>query len=158
PAVPLAVARRNVLKHRQILISGRDPLTTRQRSSSPTFGEVADNYIATHATSWRNAKHRAQWQMTLTCYAGPLREKRVDEISVQDILEVLKPLWSKRPETASRLRGRIEAVLDAAKAEGLREGENPASWRGNLKHLLPKRPKLSRGHHHAMPYSELPAF
>ena len=103
-------------------------------------------------------EHRAQWQMTLKRYAGPLRDKRVSEIAVPDVLAVLKTLWSTRPETASRLRGRIEAVLDAAKAEGLREGENPATWRGNLKHLLPKRSKLSRGHHKAMPYSEVPEF
>jgi integrase len=96
--------------------------------------------------------------MTLTRYAGPLRDKRVDEISVEDVLNILKPLWTKRPETASRLRQRIEVVLDAAKAEGLRQGENPAAWRGNLKHLLPKRKKLSRGHHEAMPYPDVPGF
>jgi integrase len=108
--------------------------------------------------SWKNAKHQAQWRTTLTQYAKPLRGKRVDELTVVDVLDVLKPIWTKRPETAARLRGRIEAVLDAAKAEGLRQGENPATWRGNLKHLLPKQMKLTRGHHKAMPFSDVPRF
>jgi hypothetical protein len=96
--------------------------------------------------------------MTLKRYAGPLREKPISEITVSDVLAVLRPLWRKCPETASRLRGRIEAVLDAAKAEGLRQGENPATWRANLKHLLPEQAKLTRGHHKAMPFSDVPGF
>jgi integrase len=87
-----------------------------------------------------------------------LRSKRVDEIETGDVLEVLKPIWTEKPETASRLRGRIERVLDAAKAHGLRSGENPARWRGHLDHLLPKPAKASRGHHAALPYCEVPAF
>ena len=158
PDVTLALARRKALQLRETLSSGCDPLTVRKKPRSPTFGEMADKYVATHSASWKNAKHVAQWRMTLTNYAAPLKDKRADEITVEDILAVLKPLWTKRPETASRLRGRIEVVLDAAKAEGLREGENPAAWRGNLKHLLPKRLKLSRGHHKAMPYAEVPDF
>ena len=82
----------------------------------------------------------------------------VDEIDTEAVLGVLKPLWSEKPETASRLRGRIEAVLDAAKAKGHRSGENPARWRGHLSHLLPKRQKLTRGHHAAMHYADVPAF
>src|SRR5271170_3069386 len=108
--------------------------------------------------SWRNRKHAAQWEMTLRDYAAPLRRLAVDKITTDDVLSVLRPLWSERPETASRLRGRIERVLDAAKAEGLRSGENPARWRGHLDQLLPKRHRLTRGHHAAMSYTDLPAF
>jgi integrase len=108
--------------------------------------------------SWRNDKHAAQWQMTLRDYAAPLRRLPVDQIAADDVLSVLKSLWSEKPETASRLRGRIERVLDAAKAQGLRSGENPARWRGHLDQLLPKRQRLSRGHHAAMNYADLPAF
>ena len=108
--------------------------------------------------SWRNVKHRAQWRMTLTVYAAPIRDKRVSEIETDDVLRVLKPLWQTRPETASRLRGRIERVLDYAKAHGWRSGENPALWRGHLRNVLPNRKKLTRGHHAAMPYQDVPAF
>jgi integrase len=96
--------------------------------------------------------------MTLTTYAKPLRPIMVDRITPDDVLRVLKPLWTTKPETASRLRGRIEAVLDATKAQGLRSGENPARWRGHLENLLPKRAKLSRGHHAALPLKDLPGF
>src|SRR5262245_18934027 len=158
PDVSLAAARRKASQQREIRANDCDPLSARQKPLVPTFGEIADKYITAHCLSWKNAKHQAQWRMTLTNYAKPLRGKRVDEITVADVLDVLKPIWTKRPETAARLRGRIEAVLDAAKAEGLRQGENPAAWRGNLKHLLPKQAKLTRGHHKAMPYCEVPGF
>ena len=90
--------------------------------------------------------------------AAPLRSRPVDEIDTAAVLAVLTPLWQEKPETASRVRGRIEAVLDAAKAQGHRSGENPAAWRGHLAHLLPKRGKLTRGHHAAMAYRDVPAF
>lgn len=96
--------------------------------------------------------------MTLTTYAAPLRSKPLDQIGTDDVLAVLTPIWTTKSETASRLRGRIERVLDAARAKGLRTGENPARWRGHLDHLLPKRRKLTRGHHAAMPYDQVPAF
>jgi integrase len=108
--------------------------------------------------SWRNDKHAAQWQMTLRHYAASLRRLPVDRVATDDVLSVLKLIWNEKPETASRLRGRIERVLDAAKAQGLRRGENPARWRGHLDQLLPKRQQLSRGHHAAMSYGDLPAF
>ena len=108
--------------------------------------------------SWRNGKHAAQWEMTLRDYAAPLRRLPVDKITTDDVLSVLKPLWNEKPETASRLRGRIERVLDAAKAQGLRSGENPARWRGHLDQLLPKRQRLTRGHHAAMDYTDVSAF
>ena len=94
--------------------------------------------------------------MTLTTYCEPIRAVPVDLVTTEHVLSILQPLWSKVPETASRLRGRIEKVLDAAKARGHRAGENPARWRGHLDHLLPKRRKLTRGHHKALPYDGFP--
>lgn len=96
--------------------------------------------------------------MTLREYAAPIREKPVNEVGTEHVLAVLKPIWLEKPETASRLRGRIEHVLDAARAKGYRDGVNPALWRGHLDKLLPKRPKLSRGHHAALPYQDVAAF
>jgi integrase len=122
------------------------------------FGELADETAAQLAGGFRNEKHKAQWRMTLTVYAESLRAKAVDKIETADVLAVLQPIWQEKPETASRLRGRIERVLNAAKAKGYRTGENPAAWRGHLENLLPKQPRLSRGHHAAMPYREVPAF
>ncbi|WP_407123201.1 tyrosine-type recombinase/integrase [Bradyrhizobium sp. STM 3561] len=110
------------------------------------------------ALGFRNEKHKAQWKSTLETYAASLRAKPVDTISTDDVLAALKPIWTTKAETASRVRGRIEKVLDAAKAKGFREGENPARWRGHLDHLLPKPSKLARGHHPAMAYEQLPAF
>jgi len=96
--------------------------------------------------------------MTLNIYAKLLREKPVNEITTADVLEVLRPIWQTIPETASRVRGRIENVLDAAKVQGFRSGENPAAWRGHLKLILPARQKLTRGHHAAMAIDDLPGF
>jgi integrase len=144
----------------------------------PTFGDEADALIEAMQVSWRNPKHRAQWAVTLgkvpydarkvriddKAHAAhvkalaAIRAKAVDTIDTADVLSVLKPLWLAAPETASRLRGRIEAVLAAATAKGHRAGPNPAQWRNHLDHLLPKRGRLTRGHHAAMPYADLPAF
>jgi integrase len=145
-----------------------DPLAKRQAAKAaltapggkPTFGEVADRYLAVHEKSWRNPKHQRQWYMTLTEYCESIRSKPVDQITTDDVLGVLEPIWNTIPETASRLRGRIEAVLDAARARGHTDADkaNPARWKGHLAKLLPKPKKLSRGHHAAMPYTELPAF
>jgi integrase len=107
---------------------------------------------------FRNEKHKAQWKSTLATYAAPLKDKPVDTIGTDDVLAVLKPIWTTKPETASRVRGRIEKVLDAAKAKGFRQGENPARWRGHLDHLLPRQSKLARRHHAAMPYERVAAF
>lgn len=163
PAASLADARKARDDAERIVREGRDPIAARAQAreepaAKPTFGEVADALIAAKEGEWRNSKHREQWKMTLLKYAAPLRSKPVDEIDTAAVLDVLKPMWAAKPETASRLRGRIEAVLDAAKAQGQRSGENPAAWRGHLSHLLPKRQKLSRGHHAAMAYADLPAF
>lgn len=155
----LANARIEAAKLREILAAGGNPKAERQRDDRiPTFGECADAYVEAMRPSWRNAKHAAQWTMTLTKYAKPMRGKPVDEITTQDVLDVLQGLWKGTPETAERLRGRIENVLDAAKAKGYRQGENPARWRGHLDQLLPKRQRLSRGHHAALAYAAMPDF
>jgi integrase len=114
--------------------------------------------VASMAGRWRNEVHRGQWAMTLTRYTEEIRSMPVNMIDTAEVLRVLKPIWQKRPETASRLRGRIERVLDAAQARGFRKRENPARWRGHLDTLLPPRQKLTRGHHAAMPYHQLPVF
>jgi integrase len=144
---------------RKLVAKGENPILARKAEKAvPTFGELADLVIADLSSGWRNPKHADQWKMTLREYAKPIREKAVDKVITEDIVAVLKPLWSTRPETAARFRGRLERVLDAAKAKGHREGENPARWKGHLDHLLPKQQRLTRGHHAAMPYDAVPAF
>ncbi len=164
--VSLAKAREKALEARQLLTAGIDPMTRMSKEARekrartiPTFGEFADDYLRTHKPKFRNEKHIAQWEMTLgDAYCKAIRSKPVNEIDTAAIMMVLKPIWTEVPETASRLRGRIENVLDAAKAIGLHPGPNPATWRGHLKSLLPARQKLTRGHHAALPYNDLPAF
>jgi integrase len=156
--VTLARARELARQARGNLAEGLNPKDARKSSKVPTFGECADRVIEAMRPSWRNEKHAAQWTMTLARYAAPLRHLPVDKVSTDDVLAVLKPQWGAKPETASRVRGRIERVLDAAKAQGLRSGDNPARWRGHLDQLLPKRQRLTRGHHAAMAYIEVPAF
>lgn len=173
-AVSLAEARKKADDARRVVAAGGDPIeekkTEAREARIPTFGEMADRYIEAMEPSWKNPKHRDQWKMTLgrtrdddgkltkKGYCLGLASQRVDEITTEDVLKVLQPLWNKKPETANRIRGRIEMVLDAAKVAGYRTGENPATWRGHLALILPKRSKLSRGHHEAMPYSDVPAF
>ncbi|WP_075213901.1 tyrosine-type recombinase/integrase [Mongoliimonas terrestris] len=159
-SVPLAKARELAEEARATLHAGKNPIEARRENARrvPTFGDVADAYLKAMEPQFRNVKHIAQWHMTLKVYAAPLRPKLVSDITTDDVLSVLKPIWSTKAETASRLRGRIERVLDAAKAQGYRSGENPAAWRGHLANLLPKRHRLTRGHHAAMPFREVPAF
>lgn len=114
----------------------------------PIFIDCAKTFLATKETGWKNEKHRAQWHMTLNVYAAPLHNLLVSEITTPDVVNVLKPIWLSKQETASRLRGRIEAVLDYAKAMGWRTGENPAVWRGNLKLILPQYSKARNVKHH----------
>jgi hypothetical protein len=154
--ITLARARQLAAAARSSLAEGINPLTARIKTTTPTFGEMSDGVIKALSASWRNEKHIAQWKMTLEVYAAPLRRLQVDEVTTDHVLAVLQPIWNRRPETASRLRGRIEKVLDAAKAKGHRQGENPARWRGHLDHLLPARQRLTRGHHAAMAYIEVP--
>jgi len=157
--VSLVEARRLAEWCRSCLARGENPIEARKAAGRvPTFGECADEYVASMAGNWRNEQHRAQWGMTLTRYTETIRSMPINMIGTAEVLRLLQPVWQKIPETASRLRGRIERVLDAAQARGYRSGENPARWRGHLSTLLPPRQKLTRGHHAAMPYSELPEF
>src|SRR6202022_3161007 len=157
--VSLADAREKAASARRKIAQGLNPVDERKRDGGiPTFGEMADDVRETLSAGFRNEKHKAQWKSTLETYAAPLRAKPVDAIATDDVLAVLKPFWTTKAETASRVRGRIEKVLDAAKAKGFRNGENPARWRGHLDHLLPRHSKLSRGHHAAMPYEEVASF
>ena len=163
PDVTLAEARIERDKWATAARAGGDPIGLRKAEKAasrgvPTFGQLADEVIESKQAEWRNAKHRAQWGMTLRVYAAPIRNRPVNEIDTDDVLAVLNPVWLKRPETATRLRGRIEHVLDAARAKGFRHGPNPALWRGHLDKLLPKQSKIERGHHAAMPYTKVPAF
>lgn len=161
--VSLAAAREKALEARGLLNAGIDPLEAKRENERtgrtiPTFGAFADSYLESHRSKFRNDKHVAQWEMTLKSYCQPIRALRLNEIDTEAVLKVLQPIWTKIPETASRLRGRIENILDAAKAKGYRQGENPAQWRGHLKTILPARQRLTRGHHAAMAYDDLPEF
>jgi integrase len=166
PAVSLEDARRLAADARKKLVQGIDPIETRQAKTEKekriTFAEACRQYIDAHAPGWKNAKHRQQWENTLHDYAEPiLGKKDVRDITADDCLRVLSPIWTAKSETASRLRGRMENVLDWCAAKGYRDRNavNPASWRGNLKHLLAGRPKKSSVRHHsAMDWRELPAF
>jgi integrase len=177
PEITLAAARQAAAEAREQRRAGVDPIEARDVQKAAlraadakvmTFRECAEAFVRAHQAGWRNAKHRAQWQSTLETYAGPfIGALSVQFVDTGQVMRVLEqsigsdrlPLWEARPETASRLRGRIESILDWARVRGHRSGENPARWRGHLDHLLPSRRKV-RGvrHHAAVPYSELPAF
>jgi integrase len=151
PPVSLVLAREKAEAIRQRLARGED------LAGSKTFLDVMEDVIAVKEASFRNAKHKAQWRMTLDTYAEHIHKKPIAEITRDDVVETLKPIWTKIPETADRTRMRIAAVIDHAKARGLYVGDSPADWRGGLKELLPARGKLTRGHHAAVEYKELPA-
>ena len=173
PEVTLAEARDLATDARKLSKTGTDPIADRQRvrdaaeaaqrqaeALATTFESVALDYIESQKAGWKNAKHASQWTNTLRTYAFPvIGNLPPNEITTEHVLKVLKPIWTKIPETASRVRNRIELVLDAAKAVGLREGENPARWRGHLDKLFPKRSKVSKVvHHPALPWQEAPDF
>jgi integrase len=172
-AVTLAEARERTAELRRLVNAGIDPLQQRQAEAAATaakaqaaiaraktFKEVADLYLAAQEAGWRNAKHRAQWAMTLRDYAGPhLGALPVAEIETAHVAAALCPLWRTKPETATRLRGRIEAVLDYASVHGWREGANPERWRGHLDKVFPRRAKVRPVEHHAaLPWQDLPGF
>ena len=168
-AVSLSEARIKAGECRRLREEGVYPIEARKvrreqaaldAAKSITFKEAAANYIASHRAGWRNEKHASQWENTLATYAEPvLGRVSIQAIDTTLVLKVLEPIWKTKPETASRLRGRIEAILDWAKVRGLRQGENPARWRGHLDHLLPARSKVRRVKHHAaLSYAELPDF
>jgi integrase len=167
----LAEARGKADTARAALRAGKDPVEARKAQAAAearianeagerTFRRAADDLIADMAAGWRNPKHRAQWTATLTTYAYPaLGSLPVGSIDAEAVVAVLRPIWERVPETGARLRGRIERVLDAARARGWRDGENPARWKGHLEHMLPKRSKLRAVvHHPALPWEQVPAF
>ena len=171
-AVALTKARDLADDLRRLVKAGVDPLQQREQSAAEeaaaaqaaaiagiTFKASAETYIAAHEESWRNDKHRQQWRNTLATYVYPkMGDIPVADIDTAHVMAVLEPIWRAKPETASRVRGRLESILDAARARGHRQGENPARWRGHIAEMLPARTRLSRGHHKAMPYAEVPAF
>src|SRR5690606_30842059 len=149
--------------------AGRDPIAERDReraerraeaANTATFRECARQYIRIHAPGWKNAKHAAQWAATLETYAYPaIGDLPARDVATAHVLRILEPIWATKTETATRVRQRVEAVLDWAKVQGYRDGENPARWRGHLDKSLPKPGKVKRVRHHpAMPYSEIGAF
>ncbi|WP_313320456.1 integrase arm-type DNA-binding domain-containing protein [Stenotrophomonas sp.] len=158
--VSLAEARQAAVAQRRLLIAGEDPISTRRasRDAGATFGDAADAYIESHKAGWKNDAQAAQWTQSLKDY-GPARSVPVAEVDTAMVMACLRPIWEKKTVTAGRVRGRIERVLDWARVQGMREGENPARWRGHLDHLLPKPSKVRKEKHHAaMPYAEVPAF
>ena len=165
--VSIAEARDCAAAARKLVKQGINPIDQRRAARAEgavqaglTFAQVADAYIATHEPRWRNAKHRYQWRSTIDTYARPVLGKLpVAQVEVGAVMRVLEPLWQAKTETAARLRGRIEAVLDYATARGWRSGENPARWRGHLANLLPAPSKIARVEHHAaLPWREIGAF
>jgi len=171
--VPLAEARDKAAEARKVLRNGSDPIdhrktaqrreaADRQRAEAATFRALADEMVSSREAEWKNPKHVQQWKNTLASYAYPvLGNLPVSEIVTDDVLRVLKPIWTAKPETASRLRGRIERVLAYAKARGLRTGDNPATWRGHLAESLPSPRRVQGkipGHHAALPWQQIGAF
>jgi integrase len=167
--VNLAEARGKALTCRKLLLDGNDPLEAKRHhraalalsdAKSLTFEQSATNYIAAHKAGWKNEKHAAQWTSTLETYAYPtFGTLPVAAIDTGLVMKVLEPIWTTKTETATRVRGRMESVLDWATVRGYREGENPARWKGHLDHLLPKRSKVKKVQHHpALAYAEAPAF
>lgn len=165
----LEEARERARKQRQLLADGLDPIDVRdaQRDSQRaedaktlTFAECCEKYISAKKAGWENPKHVEQWRRTLDEYAGPVIGKLpVQAVDTGLVMKILEPIWTETPETASRLRGRIERVLDWAKVRGYRTGENPARWRGHLESLLPKKGDVHKVEHlQAMPYKKISAF
>jgi integrase len=172
----LAAARKKAKDCRDLLDRGLDPIEDRnakreaakaelaakiaEAAKSKTFDDCSKAYIAAHDAGWRNTKHRQQWTNTLKTYVAPvIGHLPVQAINTGLVMQILQPLWSTKPETASRVRGRIEVILDWARVNEFRTGENPARWRGHLDHLLPARAKVRKVKHHAaLPYVEIGSF
>ncbi|MDR3474073.1 MAG: integrase arm-type DNA-binding domain-containing protein [Devosia sp.] len=161
--VSLSKAREEADRMRVRMGDGIDPLAEREatkpKAKQPSFAECADRYIKDHRDGWKSDKHAEQWPSTIRMYVNPIMGKKaVDQITVEDVLRVLKPIWSSKPETATRVRGRIEKILGWAEAMGFRSGTNPAQLRGGaLEHLLPPIGKVQKiEHHKAVPYAEVP--
>ena len=168
-SVTLAEAREKALAARKLLLADMDPIEERDRArkearlnaaNAISFRAAAERYIAAHRTSWRNGKHAEQWTATLASYAFPvIGHLPVAAVEIGHVMKILEPVWSTKTETASRVRGRMEAVLDWATARGYRNGDNPARWKGHLDKLLPARSKVRTVEHFpAMAYADVPAF
>ena len=160
PAVSLAMARERADEARRLIAEGGDPISNKQHAKPKTFRDAALELIESKRPGWKNAKHAAQWTSTLETHAFPtLGQMQVAKVQTADVIAALKPIWTKTPETANRVRQRIEAVIDYAAALGIRSGENPARWRGHLDHLLPKPTKVRAVRHHpALPHAEIGDF
>lgn len=160
PTISLSKARATANGYRLDIAEGRNPKEERDQTPEPTFEEAAELFISSIEGQWRNEKHRWQWRQTLKAHCKPINKKRPSQITTEDVLACLKPIWTKLPETAARLRGRVERVLNFCKVKGWRPEDsiNPAAWAGHLQNLLPRRTKLSRGHQAAMAYEVVPAF
>ena len=161
PTVALADARKVALANKQLAYSGGDPLAERRKARETlTFAEAVDRYLIAKLGEFRNEKHKKQWRATLDTYAKPkLGHLPLQSIAVSDVLRVLQPIWAEKTETASRLRGRIEAVLSWATVAGHREGPNPARWKGNLSELLPKASKVAETENHpALALADVPRW
>jgi integrase len=169
PTIGLASARQEAAKARTLVKAGKDPIAARDAQRAQERSEAAhgilwenavEQFMAAHERSWRNKKHRQQWRNTLSAYAKPvLGELAVADIGTPEVTRVLDPIWHEKPETASRVRGRMERVLDWAKVRGYRDGENPARWRGHLDKVFPPRAKIRKIQHHAaVPIDDLPAI
>jgi integrase len=158
-SVSLKRAREKTAVARALVADGLDPIAARKAEADiPSFGEMADEVMAAKEAETKSPATRARNKRALEVYAVGLRPIRIDRVNTADVLDVLKPIWTAKPETALKVRGLVEAVLNAAKAKGHRSGENPALWRGHLDHLLPKLPRLVNGHHGALPREKLPSF
>jgi integrase len=162
PEITLAEARQKTLDARRVKLAGNNPIAERDAENAKkrgaiTFQECADQYIASHRSGWKNSKHVSQWSNTIATYCGPIiGTVPVKAVDVALIMRVLDPIWTTKAETASRLRGRIESILDWATVRGYREGDNPARWKGQLDHLLPNISRVKRiTHHAALGYAEM---
>jgi len=160
PDVSLAMARQKATDARRLILDGDDPIAKRRQAQPKTFKDAALELIESKRSGWKNAKHAAQWTSTLEAYVFPtLGPMQVTKIATADVVGALKTIWSQKPETANRVRQRIEAVLDYASALGIREGDNPARWRGHLDNLLPKPTKVRAVQHHpALPHADISEF
>jgi integrase len=157
--VSLRRARERATDARELLSDGKDPIAARKAAEGiPTFGELADELVANKSAETTSKATIARLKRSLEAYAEPLRGMRIDQVDTTAVLDVLKPIWLEKQETAQKTRGLIEAVLNAGKAKGHRTGENPAQWRGHLDHLLPRLGKRERSHHPSMNRGDLPAF
>ena len=167
--VTLAEARDKALECRRALLDGLDPIIEKEKhritkkleaARAMTFSQCAESYIETHKAGWKNQKHSAQWSSTLYTYAYPvIGDLPVGDVDTALIIKILKPIWTDKTETARRLRGRMEKILDWARVSGYREGENPARWKGNLEMTLPAPSKVSAVHHYpALPHAEIKDF